>query len=287
MKYSININQAGIADAGFADGKTDLIDWAIIDYINTFATNPAAVTQNGRVWINYRHLLDQMPLLGLRTKSALSGRISKLQDLGLLSVDYDADKRLFAKLTARCHDAINFRSSNSTGVRPGEQGVRVDEQGCSPRRTFIRESVLENQDKKSVTPPTPPKGGDSKFTKDKFNPETIPLPDWLPRGSWLEWCQHRRDKGKAITQLAANKQLKQLAEYREHGHDPTAVIDHCIANGYQGLFPPRSTNHEASRRTRKETPLEAGVRELQEMRERIANGNIIEWLNQDGPLPFG
>ena len=148
MKYSVNINQAGVADAGFADGKTDLIDWAIIDYINTFATNPAAVTQNGRVWINYRHLLDQMPLLGLRTKSALSGRISKLQDLGLLSVDYDADKRLFAKLTARCHDTINFRSSNSTGVRPDEQGVRLDEQGCSSRRTFIRESVLDNQDKK-------------------------------------------------------------------------------------------------------------------------------------------
>ena len=281
MKYSININQAGVADAGFADGKTDLVDWAIIDYINTFATNPAAVTQNGRVWINYKNLIDQMPLLGLRTKSALSGRISKLQDLGLLSVDYDADKRLFAKLTARCHDAINFRSSNSTGVRPDEQGVRVDEQGCSPRRTFIRESVLDNQDKKSIPPPTPPKGGDiaPKRTKDKFNPETIPIPDWLPRDSWVEWCQHRRDKGKTITQLAANKQLKQLAEYREQGHHPTAVIDHCIANGYQGLFPPRSTNHEASRRTRRETPLEEGVRLHNEVCDIIDSGRFEEWWN--------
>jgi hypothetical protein len=127
----------------------------------------------------------------------------------------------------------------------------------------------------------------TKRTKDKFNPEAVPLPDWLPRDSWLEWCQHRRDKGKTITQLAASKQIKQLAEYRDQGHEPTAVIDHCIANGYQGLFPPRSTTNEASGRHRKETPLEAGVRELQEMRERIANGNIIEWLNQDGPLPFG
>jgi hypothetical protein len=126
-----------------------------------------------------------------------------------------------------------------------------------------------------------------KRARDKFNPETIPIPDWLPRDSWLEWCQHRRDKGKTITQLAASKQIKQLAEYRDQGHEPTAVIDHCIANGYQGLFPPRSTTNEASGRHRKETPLEAGVRELQEMRERIANGNIIEWLNQDGPLPFG
>ena len=127
----------------------------------------------------------------------------------------------------------------------------------------------------------------TKRTKDKFNPETIPIPDWLPRDSWLEWCQDRRDKGKTITQLAANKQLKQLAEYREQGHHPTAVIDHCIANGYQGLFPPRSTTNEASGRTRKETPLEAGIRELQEMRERIAKGNIVEWLNGGGDVPFG
>ena len=48
----------------------------------------------------------------------------------------------------------------------------------------------------------------------------------------------------------------------------------------------RSTNHE-SRRHRKETPLEAGVRELQEMRERIAKGNIVEWLNGGGDVPFG
>lgn len=52
-------------------------------------------------------------------------------------------------------------------------------------------------------------------------------------------------------------------------------------------FSQRSANSEASRSNRRETPLEAGVRELEEMRERIANGNILEWLNQSGPVPFG
>ena len=187
----------------------------------------------------------------------------------LWRVDYDADKRLFAKLTARCHDTINFRSSNSTGVRPDEQGVRVDEQGCSPRRTFIRESVLDNQDKKDCANKSRPPNRATQLPDD-FEPNAT---------NQRVAAEHGVD---------IHKQLPQFCDYhRAKGStmkDWHAALNTWIRNAKKF---DRSTNHEASGRTRKETPLEAGVRELQEMRERIAKGNIVEWLNGGGDVPFG
>lgn len=131
MKYSININQAGIADAGFAD-KTDLVDWALIDYIYAWQNNPAATRVGSLVWISYKHLISEMPLLGLKTKQAVSARMSKLKALSLIAVEYDSDKRLYAGLTGAAHSASVFRASrppNVAGVHENGQGVHEDGQG--------------------------------------------------------------------------------------------------------------------------------------------------------------
>ena len=118
MKYSININQAGIADAGFAD-KTDIIDWAIVDYIFGWQNNPKATKIGALSWISYKHLIDEMPLLGLKTKQAVSARIAKLKLLGLITVEYDKEKRLYACLSEAAHNASVFRADrqrNAGGV---------------------------------------------------------------------------------------------------------------------------------------------------------------------------
>ena len=131
MKYTITINQAGIADAGFAD-KTDLIDWAIIEYIMAWQAHPKASRMGDRVWINYRHLIDEMPLLGLNSKQAVSKRVQKLHQLDLISIDHDSDGRLFAALTMDAHNAINFKMDgqpNVGGVNHGGRGVNCGGQG--------------------------------------------------------------------------------------------------------------------------------------------------------------
>lgn len=66
------------------------------------------------------------------------------------------------------------------------------------------------------------------------------LPEWLDPQLWAEWEQHRREKKKPLTPSSALKTIEQLAEYRAQGVDLKAAIDHSIANGYQGIFPPKS-----------------------------------------------
>ncbi len=95
-----------------------------------------------------------------------------------------------------------------------------------------------------LTPSNPPRG------KGKFDPLSIPVPEWLDASSWREWVAYRQQSGKAIkTELTVTKAFRLLKECLDEGHDPVAVINTSIANGYQGLFKPKFglNNRKAAR----------------------------------------
>jgi uncharacterized protein YdaU (DUF1376 family) len=83
-------------------------------------------------------------------------------------------------------------------------------------------------------------------TKDKearkratiFEPGAIDLPHWLDRVLWCRWCEDRKARKKPVSKEGAKAQIAKLDGYRLEGYTPQSVIEHCIAGGYQGLFPP-------------------------------------------------
>lgn len=75
--------------------------------------------------------------------------------------------------------------------------------------------------------------------KGSFDASAIDLPEWLDREDWQGWVDDRRARRKPITERGAREQIKLLADYRGQGHAPASVIANSIANGYQGLFPPK------------------------------------------------
>jgi len=89
--------------------------------------------------------------------------------------------------------------------------------------------------KESNKPPKSPKGEST-----KFDPLSIPVPDFLDSKSWSEWVEYRRQSGKPIkTEFTVTKAFKMLRQCYDEGYSPSAVIDSSIANGYQGLFKPK------------------------------------------------
>jgi len=75
-------------------------------------------------------------------------------------------------------------------------------------------------------------------TNKAFDAAAIALPEWLDKGLWAKWVADRKDRRKPVTLRGAAAQIAKLREYRVQGFTPEEVIDHSIANGYQGLFPP-------------------------------------------------
>jgi len=57
------------------------------------------------------------------------------------------------------------------------------------------------------------------------------------REAWLDWEQHRRERGPKLTPKAIEKQAKTLAEMNDEDRIVRA-IEHSIAGSYQGIFEP-------------------------------------------------
>ncbi|WP_035893848.1 replication protein [Kluyvera ascorbata] len=104
----------------------------------------------------------------------------------------------------------------------------------SPKTGNTKDILPKTNIKTYLTPSNPPKG------KVKFDPLTIPVPEWLDSESWGEWVAYRQQSGKAIkTEMTVTKAFKLLKACLDEGHNPVDVINTSIANGYQGLFKPK------------------------------------------------
>lgn len=140
---------------------------------------------------------------------------------------------------------INYTAYQA--ISPGEPPEEPDDKDKPSNGAVLRlvpgeppEEPRDEQNKKVTNknnnnPLKSPKGE----TK-KFDPLSIPIPEWLNPQSWAEWVAYRNQSRKPIkTALTVTMAFKLLKECFDEGHDPTAVINTSIANGYQGLFKPK------------------------------------------------
>jgi len=114
MKYTILINQVGIVENGWIR-KTDIIDWCIIDYLRDWyfaETKRTIFVQDdgcNYVWINYNHLIQELPIIGIKDKDALTKRFKKLKQLGLIKTFKDSQNNLYFILTPKSIEVIGFK----------------------------------------------------------------------------------------------------------------------------------------------------------------------------------
>jgi len=154
MKYTITINQSAVFSNGMIN-KTDLVDWAIIDYLKDFAIyrkskriyvddsprpSPSTIqpskstrsknlqtisrgniTQEGRgneyIWLNYNHLIASLPLLKFKGTWTVSRRINKLRQLGLIKTYKAKDNTLYYTFTDKLIDICFAKQSDIERLR--------------------------------------------------------------------------------------------------------------------------------------------------------------------------
>ena len=87
MLYTIrSINQKAIIDSGLG---IDLVDSTIITWFNDFKglhTTKVKLDKDGQAyyWISYSFIIDELPLLGLKSKDSIYRRIKKLVELKII-----------------------------------------------------------------------------------------------------------------------------------------------------------------------------------------------------------
>ena len=124
MLYTITINQVSIVENDLVD-KTDMTDWAIINYLQNwyFTDQKKTIVKDNKiyVWLNYKHLIKEMPLLKISGKVALSRRFAKLKSLNLIDTVQDNDNSLYFVLTSFCIEIIGFKKSEIQEIKKEEK----------------------------------------------------------------------------------------------------------------------------------------------------------------------
>lgn len=122
------------------------------------------------------------------------------------------------------------RATETERKREARKVSASDADKTRSREEKRREEV--NPKTKTPKPPTPGKPA-------RFDPIAIDLPDCVTPEAWGRWIGYRRSRKLTTAEQTVRGQAAKLAEWHGAGHDPTAIIDASITNGWQGLFEPK------------------------------------------------
>jgi len=112
------------------------------------------------------------------------------------------------------------------------------------------------------------------------------LPDWVPVDAWRDWVEFRKAGKAKFTERAELLSLRSLERLREHGHDPTAVIEQSIERGWTGLFAVKPNDGDSrGDRSRSRIPSLAD-RAVEDWRER-GIGEASDTGRASGGAPVG
>lgn len=88
------------------------------------------------------------------------------------------------------------------------------------------------------------KNKNKNIEEDKDNPPTpilFPYPAVISGQLWEDFVEHRRVTiRKPLTVKAASIIIRKLEKWKREGHDPTAIVEDAIANGWRGVFEPKN-----------------------------------------------
>jgi DNA-binding MarR family transcriptional regulator len=148
MKYFIQINQIVLGKYKLLDIK----DAAILDYLRAWCQTDdkkirqCSIKEEGveykYTWINFKHLIEEMPLLKIKDKGAISRRIEKLEKTGLIKTFRAPDMSLYIRLTEKIKE-IEFDDKKPVyqqGVDENQQGVDENQQGVDENQQGVDEN---------------------------------------------------------------------------------------------------------------------------------------------------
>lgn len=85
--------------------ELDIVDAAIVDYVYHLCASLHPQVQlkrtEGGTWIDFEHLLQECPWLGINNKMSISRRIEKLEKAGLLTKDRTGNQKLYIQPTEK------------------------------------------------------------------------------------------------------------------------------------------------------------------------------------------
>lgn len=265
MKYTIEgFNQkAAMNITAEKDGKTlklDCTDLIILRFFVDFYPNMTKKIIDGKeyAWVNYQHILDDMPLLNIGKRS-LMDRFKKLVDLKVLShITYKENgtfsyygfgenySLLISDYEQECRETISEGMKNiSQGMKNIAEGVKniaypCEENFIPPVKNSSQQnnpSTINNPSTKKSDKTTTKKGFDSildDYTQNRKLRETL-----------SDFIKMRKAKKKPMTDRALTMLLKKLDELSQNDDEKIRILEESILHTWDTVYPLKTYNTQS------------------------------------------
>ena len=104
MKYFILINQQVLAETNL-----DIIDGALLDYIYFYCNSQNEKVKKQRIteknnniwtWVDYKRMLEDMPMIKIKSIGAITARINKIEKVGYIKTKRFQHMKKYFQMTA-------------------------------------------------------------------------------------------------------------------------------------------------------------------------------------------
>jgi DNA-binding Lrp family transcriptional regulator len=160
MKYTIYINQKELCKTDF-----DLVDGAILDYLYFICNSKNEKIKKQRIdgytWVDYKKILNDIPMMRIKSKGALSRRVKKMEDTGFIkSIErrknghklkyFDLTKKSNSLFT-QTHDPIH---ENENPIHLKAYPIDEDEPISTIKDYTIKNNIIKIKTGRSQLKPT-------------------------------------------------------------------------------------------------------------------------------------
>lgn len=152
----------------------------------------------------------------------------------------------------------------NTGNDLPEKGYKITPKGGTHKKTTNTKDNYTKDNSRVAAPKTPKK------TNSNIQAEIIalPIPQSLSFDMWKSWVESRSENKKPMTVRSAQMQIKQLEGWQLKGHSLDEIVMVSIANNYQGLFEPKTSNTGGNFQSHQERIRDENLRVMQDWASR-------------------
>jgi hypothetical protein len=243
MKYHISINQRSVITNGLG---LDLVDMAIVDYCRDFFNSPKTEKKANKdgsswYWIDYRHLMNEMPILGIQNQDVLARRIWKIVSSWVLErfVDKKNKSRTYLKFGKNYELLVTDLATEKSSAIWGDDS-KVARQATQKSSAL----PISNQSRSSL-----PEVPNNILIEHNTISKDIVSDTWFSEqffSVFREFEKHRTEKRNPLTATTKKKMVAMLKIHDE----PTAIamLEQSMRNGWVWLFELKENSKNSGKR---------------------------------------
>jgi len=255
MKYTIEgFSQEKLIEFGLDAIDAIILRW-LVDFSQTGQMKEKTIKGKRFFWINYQTILDELPILGIKSKDGLSKRINKLIKVHILEkyIDKKAGNFTYFRIIGE-HFSLLITSSqskqeentyrlksrkvsdeSSEGI--GRKFGRVSDESSEGYRTKVRNiysSTIDSSTNDSSTSIEKENNIKEKVQNPQKNINEF-KPDWMADDDWKDLIEHRKKVKAMNTPRALSVLSNELNKASALGWDGKSIVDEIVSRGWKGF----------------------------------------------------